>query len=357
MKRILVWLLLIALVAAVPVYLKRADIATAIMERAAPARMMAEPLADLGDGLHVALCGAGGPMPDPRRSGPCVAVAAGARLFVVDAGTGGVRNLGLMDYPIGAIEAVLLTHFHSDHIDGLGELATLRWVQGAHKTPLTVFGPPGVSDVVYGFNEVYAQDRVYRNLHHGDKVAPLSGHGMLPYRFEAPAPGQAVTVLEEGGLVIEAFTVDHAPVTPAVGYRFRYRDRSVVISGDTARSSTVLEMARGADLLVHEALSRELVGVLQRSAAKVGNARFEKITVDILDYHASPTEAAEIARDAGVQHLLFYHIVPALPLPGLDAAWLEGVPEIFPDYTLGRDGTVISLPAGSTAVEVVSEGF
>ena len=79
--------------------------------------------------------------------------------------------------------------------------------------------------------------------------------------------------------------------------------------------------------------------------------------MDILDYHASPTEAAEIARDAGVQHLLFYHIVPALPLPGLDAAWLEGVPEIFPDYTLGRDGTVISLPAGSTAVYVVSEGL
>ena len=170
-------------------------------------------------------------------------------------------------------------------------------------------------------------------------------------------PPPIAELQSEAVLPYPPLTVDHAPVRPAVGYRFQYRNRTVVISGDTAKSPTVQEMARGADLLVHEALSRELVGVLNRSAAKVGNARFEKITLDILDYHASPTEAAETARDAGAKHLLFYHIVPALPLPGLEVAWLDGVSAIFPDYTLGRDGTVISLPAGSTAIEIVREGL
>ena len=77
---------------------------------------------DLPDGLHVALCGTGSPFPDPTRAGPCTAIIAGQRLFIVDAGEGGARNLGYMGIPAAKIEAILLTHFHSDHIDGLGPL-------------------------------------------------------------------------------------------------------------------------------------------------------------------------------------------------------------------------------------------
>ena len=111
------------------------------------------------------------------------------------------------------------------------------------------------------------------------------------------------------------------------------------------------------DLLVHEALSRELVGIINRAASRTNNQSMEKIMADILDYHASPVEAAESARVAQVRHLLFYHIVPAMPVPGLEAAWLEGVEEVFPNHTLGRDGTTISLPAGSRDVVVVKRGL
>ena len=75
-----------------------------------------------------------------------------------------------------------------------------------------------------------------------------------------------------------------------------------------------------------------------------------KITHDILNYHASPVEAAEIARDARVGHLLYYHIVPPLIVPGTEAAWLTGVDEVFRNYTVGIDGTAFSLPAGSTEI-------
>ena len=104
-------------------YSQRATIAERLLTAALPQQMATNQVAALANGLHVVLCGAGGPMPAPRASGPCVGVVAGKQLFIVDTGTDGTRNLQRLGYPPGAVEAVFLTHFHSDHIDGLGELA------------------------------------------------------------------------------------------------------------------------------------------------------------------------------------------------------------------------------------------
>lgn len=338
-------------------YSQRAVIAQRIMAKGLEARMGADATRGFADGLHITLCGAGGPMPAPRASGPCVAVVAGEKLFVVDAGTDGVRNLGRMNYPLGSIQAVFLTHFHSDHIDGLGELATLRWVSAANDEALSVYGPQGVEQVVNGFDTAYAQDAVYRNEHHGDNVAPLTGTGMEAKPFMLPADGELLTVYAEGDLTVQALAVDHAPVRPAVGYLFSYKDRTVLISGDTAKSANVQKFAKGVDLLVHEALAPNLVNMMNATAKKTGNAIMEKITFDILDYHASPVEAAETARDAGVGHLLYYHIVPPLVFPGQETLWLDGAGDIFADYTVGQDGTAFSLPAGSTDITQTSKGL
>ena len=350
---------ILAIVAVIGViaYSQRATIAEGIMSKGLEARMSADATSDFEDGLHVALCGAGGPMPAPNASGPCVAVVAGKKLFVVDAGTDGLRNLGRMSYPIGNIQAVFLTHFHSDHIDGLGELATIRWVSAANREALPVYGPQGVQQVVSGFDSAYAQDAVYRNEHHGDNVAPLSGTGMQAKPFTLPADGELVTVYNEGDVKIQALSVDHAPVKPAVGYLFSYKDRTVLISGDTAKSANIEKFAQGVDLLVHEALAPNLVNMMNATAKKTGNAVMEKITFDILDYHASPVEAAETARDAGVGHLLYYHIVPPLVFPGQETLWLDGAGDIFADYTVGQDGTAFSLPAGSKDIKQISKGL
>ncbi|MFT7528685.1 MAG: ribonuclease Z [Arenicella sp.] len=332
-------------------------ILTAVFSKGLEVRLSSDAIAELEDGLHVALCGAGGPLPGPNASGPCVAVIAGDRMFVVDAGTDGLRNLGRMGLGAGAIEAVFLTHFHSDHIDGLGEIATIRWVSVANTQPLPVYGPRGVQQVVDGFNSVYAMDETYRYEHHGDTVAPLSGSGMVAKEFTAPEFDELAVLYDEPDLKIEALLVEHAPVTPAVGYRFTYKGRSVLITGDTKASDNVLTFSKGIDLLVHEALAPNLVMMMNAAAKKADNKVLEKITADILDYHASPKEAAQIAKQAGVGHLLYYHIVPPLVIPGQESLFLDGADDIFPDYTVGQDGVMFSMPIGSNDINLVRKGL
>lgn len=333
------------------VYVWRAPLSVAVAERIATHRMADDPLASLPDGLHVGLCGAGSPFTDDRHSGPCTAIVAGKRLFVFDVGSGSARNLGRMGFSPGSIEAVFLTHFHSDHIDGLGELMLQRWVTAANRQPLPVHGPTGVEAVVGGFMQAYLLDKGYRVAHHGEATVPPGGFGGTALSF-APSVGRTV-LLKDADLEIAAFVVDHAPVHPSVGYTVRYKGRTVVLSGDTNKSAEVLREAKGADVLVHEALSPALVGALARAAAQAGRPNLVKIFGDILDYHTAPEQAAEIARDAQVRFLLLNHIVPALPLPGMESAFLGDAPSIYPGpIRVGADGDFLSLPANSSEVKL-----
>ncbi|MFN0186009.1 MAG: MBL fold metallo-hydrolase [Aquabacterium sp.] len=351
-RRPVLWtLLVIAMALGMAAWLARTPLLLAAAPAIAAQRLSADPVKDLPDGLHVGLCGAGSPFPDEQRAGPCTLVLAGQRLLVVDVGAGSVRNIGRMGFSHGRIDAVLLTHFHSDHIDGLGELMLQRWVAGARTEPLPVHGPPGIEQVVGGLMQAYAQDRHYRVAHHGAATVPPTGFGGLPRAFTLGPEGRVV-VLREDDLEVVAFAVDHAPVHPAVGYRIAYKGRVVVISGDTKASTAVRREARGADLLVHEALSPALVAALREGARRTGRTHLVKIFDDIPDYHATPRQAAETARDAGARYLLLNHIVPALPLPGLEQAFLGGADDIFTGpLKVGRDGDFISMPAGSTAIQ------
>ncbi len=345
--------LVAVLLAGAAVFSLRGALATRLLRRAAESNLSADPIGALPDGLHVVLCGAGSPLPDPARSGPCTAVIAGRTFLVVDAGSGAGRNLVRMGLAPGQLEALFLTHFHSDHIDGMGELAMLRWANAGREAPLAVFGAAGVEEVVEGFDGAYQQDSAYRTAHHGAAIAPPSGAGMTARPFVLPEPGEPLVVFEGDGVKVTAFRVNHEPVVPAVGYRFDYGGRSVVISGDTKPSDEVERMARGVDLLVHEALAAHLVEQMHDAAVAAGRANLAKITADIPGYHTTPVEAARIANSAGAKHLLYTHVVPALPLPGLDSAFLEGVSETYAGgVTLGRDGTMVSLPSGSEKTEI-----
>lgn len=350
MKKMILGLVALVLVVGALAYVFRRPLTMTIIPRVVAGNMLSNRLDELPDGLHVGLCGAGSPLPDPVRSGPCVAVAAGDRLFIVDAGSGTSRNLGRMGLPHGQIEGILLTHFHSDHIDGLGEMLMQRWVNGSHTLPTPIHGPDGVEDVVQGFNLAYKNDAIARTAHHGSDIVPPSGTGARAVPFAVPAPGDGVKIVDDD-LTITAFVVDHDPVRPAVGYRFDYKGRSVLVSGDTDKSENVAKFGQGVDLMVHEALSPELVNLLTEGARNAGRPKLEKITTDILDYHASPVEVAETARDAGAQELLFYHIVPPLLLPTMEEIFVEGVADTYDGpFTVGKDGTFMSLPAGSTEI-------
>jgi ribonuclease Z len=293
-------------------------------------------------------------MPDPQRSGPCVAVIAGKRLFVIDTGSGSARTLARMRFSPGLVERVLLTHFHSDHIDGLGEMMLQRWVNGAHREPLPVHGPEGVQGVVDGFNAAYGLDKGYRIAHHGEEIVPPAGFGGVAIPFSFDEAGE-VTVVDDGGFTVKAFKVDHAPVEPAVGYRISYKGRTAVISGDTKALATVEAQSRGADLLVHEALSPALVGMIGEAASAGGKANIAKIMTDIVDYHTTPEEAAEVAARAKVKVLLLTHIVPPLPLSALDGPFLGSARQRFDGpLSVGRDGDLVSMPAGGSDVTLSS---
>lgn len=325
--------------------------ALALLDRTVASNLTGDALADLPDGIHVLLCGAGGPLQDIQRSGTCVAIQAGEHLYVVDAGTNGARNIGRFGVNTGRVEAVLLTHAHSDHIDGLGELGILRWVGGNRAAPLPVHGPPVVADVVAGFNLAYAADFRYRTAHHGEAVVPARGAGLLASPFPLPADGELATVLETpDGVRISAFRVSHPPVDEAVGYRIDYADRAVVVSGDTAKSDNLIAHAQGVDLLLHEALASRMTARIATAADSVDAHGVAKIMRDVPSYHSTPVEAGEAAAEAQVGHLLLYHIVPPLPLAIMERVFLDGVAQAYEGpVTLGTDGTLISLPASPSA--------
>lgn len=356
MKRILAGLIVLVALVGATLFAFRGQVALAVMERRVAQTMAADVVGSMPGGLNVVICGSGGPMPDGGRSGPCTAVIAGKRLFIVDAGEGAGRVLGRLGVS-AADTSVLLTHFHSDHIDGLGNVTLQHWVGFNTAAPLPLYGPEGVERVAAGFNEAYALDNTYRTGHHGPAVAPPSGAGLQARPFTIPEGQDSVVVLDESGLKITAFRVDHGPVKPAVGYRFDYRGRSVVISGDTSIAATTAAQARGADLLLHDALDPELVKVLHDSSMAAGKPKRAKIFADIPDYHASPEGIAELAKAAGVKGLVLTHIVPPLPIRALEVVFKGAAGKIFTGpLWIARDGDLYSLPAGGTAIEHKSLG-
>ena len=325
----------------------RGRVAVGITKRTLPRRMSADPVAELPDGLHVAICGSGSPLPDQKRGNPCVAVIAGRRMFIVDAGERASETLNRMGIDPGEIEAVLLTHFHSDHIGGLGSLAIQRWVAQDSSDRMRVIGPPGVERIVAGYNEAYALDNGYRTAHHGEEIAPSASAGMTAETFALPAGTDSTVLVDDGGLKVTPFRVDHSPAEPAVGYRFDYKGRSLVISGDTSYSPVLVQAAAGADLLVHDALSPELTKLVEDAAGAAGLTARAKIFADIPDYHASPAQAADAAREAKVGALALTHIVPPLPLKSLEGPFLGDARKRFSGpLWLARDGDLYSLPAG-----------
>ena len=311
--------------------------------------------AKLGDGLHAYVCGSGSPMPDADRAGPCIAVLAGNQAFIFDSGSGSVRKLMRMGFPIQKLQAEFLTHLHSDHIDGLGEALLQAWVGGHRSTPLPVYGPPGTDKVVAGFNEAYAIDSGYRVAHHGPKVVQPSGFGGAAQIIALAEGMNSQVVYDKDGVRITVILVDHGPIKPAYGYRIDYKGRSIAISGDTVYSANFAAVAKGADLMFHEAMNKDMVEALGAKMAKRGQANNAQIMHDIQNYHSSTEDAARAAKEAGVNTLVLYHLVPPLPSKLIEPMFLRNAPWLFSGTLLvGKDGMIVSLPVGSKAVKVSS---
>ena len=293
------------------------------------------------DSLHVFICGSASPLPAPGRAQACVAVIAGDDLFLVDAGSGSAQVTMLGRLPLASMRAILLTHYHSDHIGAIGDHNINSWAAG-RSAPLQIVGPEGVEEVVAGFNRAFAMDAAYRTEHHGVALMPPE-LGVLAARTIEPG-----LVHDEDGLRIRAFPVDHAPVAPAFGYRFDYRGRSVVVTGDTVVVPSLVAAAEGVDLLLTDALAEHLVLALAR-ANEQANPPGAQILRDVLDYHAHTDDLVALAERAGVRQLALYHLVPAPANAFMEDVFRRGLPD---DVILTAEGMRFELPVGSDEVRV-----
>lgn len=307
------------------------------------------------DALRIAVCGSGSPLANSDRRPACNLVFAAGKIFVVDAGAGSFARVAEWRLPLDRMEGVFITHFHSDHIADLPEARLQSWVQ-QRPLALPVYGGPGIERIVSGFAEAFALDDFYRIAHHGaDFLKPENGP-MRPHEI-ANADGTPLTgmqgkvVLEKDGLTVTAFAVDHTPVVPAYGYRFDYKGRSVVFSGDTHKSPGLTRHAKGADVLLHEAMDKNIVGQMEAAAAHAQKSVTAKIMHDIPDYHASPQDAAETAKEAGVAHLVLTHLIPPIPVWLGNRIFLRDTDITGVETHIAFDGMLIELPANSKSVK------
>jgi len=221
------------------------------------------------DVITVVTCGTASPIPPRTRAQSCTAVFVNGLFLLFDAGDGAVASMENLNLPLPDLTAVFLTHYHSDHIADVGEVISRSWILG-RRTALPVYGGEAVDRVVDGFNRIYALDYNYRTAHHGESLFPPETTGAGAQLILDPRPEGAV-VYEENGVTVTAYTVDHSPVLPALGYRVDYAGKSVAISGDTIDTEGLQNMSQGADVLVSEVMNKSFVEAAECALDRLGN--------------------------------------------------------------------------------------
>jgi len=299
----------------------------------------AKPFLDEEDTLKVVVCGSRSPLPSPGRAESCVLVEAGDDIYIFDLGNGSVNNLTQYQVPWPNVKAVLITHMHSDHMADLPDAHLQSWIQG-RTSPLKVYGPEGINLVTKGFELAYSADYQYRNEHHGDDMLPMSIAGFNAIQII----NNQFIPNDTPGLEILPFVVDHYPVNSAFGFKISYKDRTVVISGDTIHDGSVQKYSQDVDLLVHSAIS---IDIVERMRGIAPIPQMDKILFDIQDYHTSIEEAGEIARDVNVEHLLIYHSIPTPRNALMERVFFRPIEGVFENYSLSDDGTRVIMPVGN----------
>ena len=302
----------------------------------------AEPFLDEEDTLKVVVCGSRSPLPSPGRAESCVLVEAGDDIYIFDLGNGSVNNLTQYQVPWPNVKAVLITHMHSDHMADLPDAHLQSWIQG-RTSPLKVYGPEGINLVTKGFELAYSADYQYRNEHHGDDMLPMSIAGFNAIQII----NNQFIPNDTPGLEILPFVVDHYPVNSAFGFKISYKDRTVVISGDTIHDGSVQKYSQDVDLLVHSAIS---IDIVERMRGIAPIPQMDKILFDIQDYHTSIEEAGEIARDANVEHLLIYHSIPTPRNALMERVFFRPIEGVFENYSLSDDGTRVIMPVDNDEI-------
>jgi len=243
--------------------------------------------------FRVTLLGTGAPPPLMRRFGPGVLVQAGGQSVLIDSGRGVTQRLFQLGVKLGAIDAVFITHLHSDHIVGIPDLWLTGWLEAAYAQrngPFRIWGPAGTRAMMGHLEKAYDWDIRQRIADQGLKAENVA--------VQASEVTDGAVVYERNGLKVSAIEVDHGDLLrPAFGYRVDYDGRSVVISGDTKPSENLIRRSAGTDLLIHQ------VAAVRPELLK------DPVYQVILDHHTKPEEAGTVFTRIRPKLAVFYHFV------------------------------------------------
>lgn len=273
-----------------------------------------------------------GPIPGlPRRMASNLMVHNGAA-YVLDCGLGATNEYARTGIPFSALRSIFITHHHPDHNIEYGPLLIIGWVSGMRQS-VRAYGPPPLLQMTEDYFrsakatiDFWAQDF---------RISPLQ-------TIEAREIQNSGPVMQDDNVKVTCVVVHHPPVTPALGYRFDFPDRSIAFSGDTTALEAVAQMAKGADVLVHEAMDFPAIEAFVRqqlAATGPGVGSLDAVMDHMHADHTSAEDAGRIAQEAGVKTLVLSHIGP----PSVsDASWQAAAGKFFKgEIIVGHDLTVI----------------
>ncbi|MGV3527507.1 MAG: MBL fold metallo-hydrolase [Flavisolibacter sp.] len=243
--------------------------------------------------IKVTLLGTGAPIPSIERFGPSILVEAGGQKLLFDCGRGAAQRLWQLKMPLREVDALFLTHLHSDHVVGIPDLWLTGWipaVYGRRAKPFDVYGPDGTKDMMEGLRQAFTWDILTRSkeMNKADSGALTTG-----------ADIREGYVWETNGIKVIPFTVRHADfIDSALGYRIEYGGRTVILSGDTRYSENLIKYAKGADLLVHEV-----------AASNEYSTKNSPLINQILNFHTQPEDAARVFNQVNPKMAVYSHIV------------------------------------------------
>jgi ribonuclease BN (tRNA processing enzyme) len=266
----------------------------------------------------------GGPRPKKDNMASAQVIIINGALYVVDCGDGVARQLVLAGASLDTLRHVFITHHHSDHNADYGNLLLLSWASGL-KTRVDSWGPAPLEKITRLFLEMSDYDIGVRVADEGR--APLTP---LIHPHELTQPG---VVMQDANVKVTCALVDHPLVAPAFAYRFDSADRSIVVSGDTAKSDALVKLATGADVLVHEAM---YMPAIDRLAARVPTAA--TLRQHLIASHTSAEDCGRVAAAAGVKTLVLSHFVPPDDPLVTEQMWIDAARPYFTGQIIvGRD--------------------
>lgn len=296
--------------------MNRREFVTASVGIAVGARWVQPPFQQRTKTTRLILLGTGGgPRPRTNRVASAQVILINDSAYVVDCGDGVARQLVAAGVSLTQLRNIFITHQHSDHNADYGNLIMAAWTVGLERR-IDTWGPPPLEKITKLFLEMNAYDI---NIRIADEGKPALVPLVHAHEFT-----RSGILFNDANVKVTTAQVRHPPVEPTFAYRFDTPDRSIVISGDTAPSNNLIELAKDANVLVHEAM---YLPAIDRLAARVPNAT--RLKQHILASHTSAEDAGRVAQTAGVKLLVLSHLIPADDLAITDEMWITAAKSHF----------------------------